>query len=72
MKAITKLTKTQEKQIPKFIDKYIALAQKPTNRKEATKAVQNLYESAKFKKPIVIFGKSKSSIAVLVFGFKVK
>jgi len=65
-KIIKELTKKQEAQIPKYIDKYIKLASKPTNRKEATKAVQNLYISAGFEKPIVIYGKSPFQTAVMV------
>ena len=71
MKNIEKLTKIQEKQIPKFIDKYIKLASKKTNRKETTKAVQNLYVSAGFEKPIVIYGKSPFQTAVMVVMCKI-
>ena len=63
---ITKLTTVQEKRIPKFVEKYLAVAQKPTDRKKATKAVQNLYKSAGFEKPIVIFGMSPFSTAIMV------
>jgi len=63
---ITKLTPQQEKQIPIFIDKFIKLAEKPTNREEATLAVQNLYENANQDKPIVIFGRSPLETVVMV------
>jgi flagellar basal body-associated protein FliL len=63
---ITKLTKKQEAQIPKFIDKYINLASKPTDRKKATKAVENLYANGGFEKPIVIYGKSPFQTAIMV------
>lgn len=66
MNKITQLTPAQEKQIPKYIQKYVDLASKPTNRKKATKAVQALYENAGYKKPIVIFGKSPFQTAVMV------
>src|SRR3990167_700791 len=63
---INKLTSIQEKQIPKFIDRYISLASKPTDRKKATKAVQNLYLSIKEEKPIVIFGQSPFQTVIMV------
>lgn len=63
---ITKLTKKQEEQIPKYIDKYISLASKKTDRKKSTKAVQDLYENIGEEKPIVIFGKSPLSTAIMV------
>ena len=63
---ITSLTKTQEAQIPKYIKKYVDLASKPTDRKKATKAVRALYESAGYKKPVVIFGQSPPSTAIMV------
>jgi hypothetical protein len=55
---IKNLTKTQEAQIPKYVEKFLKLAEKPTNRKAATKAIQNFYEFSGHKKPIVIFGES--------------
>ena len=66
IKIISKLTKTQEKQIPKFVEKYVGLASKKTDRKKATLAVQNLYKNAGFEKPIVIYGKSPFQTAVMV------
>ena len=63
---ITSLTKTQEAQIPKYIKKYVDLASKPTDKKKATKAVQALYKSAGYKKPIVVFGQSPLSTAIMV------
>ena len=63
---ITSLTKTQEAQIPKYIKKYVDLASRPTDRKKATKAVQALYKSAGYKKPVVIFGQSPLSTAIMV------
>ena len=63
---IKKLTQQQEKQITKFIDKYVGLASKPTNRKKATEAVQALYKSAGEDKPIVIYGKSPFQTAIMV------
>jgi len=63
---ITKLTKEQKTQIPNFIDKFVKLAEKPTNREEATLAVQELYKNAGEKKPIVIFGKSPYQTSVMV------
>lgn len=63
---ITKLTKAQEKQIPVYIDKFVGMASKPTDRKKATKAVQNLYKNAGYKKPIVIFGQSPFATAIMV------
>jgi len=63
---ITKLTRQQEKQIPIFIDKFLKLAEKPTDRKKNTLAVQALYKSAGEEKPIVIFGKSPFQTAVMV------
>ena len=63
---ITSLTKTQEAQIPKYIKKYVDLASKSTDHKKATKAVQALYKSAGYKKPIVVFGQSPFSTAVMV------
>jgi hypothetical protein len=67
---ISKLTKKQEAQIPKFIDKYLKLAEKPTDRKKATKAVQALYKSAGYKKPIVIFGRNPFETAIMVAMYK--
>ena len=61
-----KLTKKQEQQIPKFIEKYVKLAEKPTDRKKAKQAVENLYVSAGFKKPIVIFGDNPIQTALMV------
>ena len=66
MRTIKELTKQQEQQIPKFIDKFIKLAEKPTDRKKATLAVQNLYKNAGYKKPIVIFGQSPLSTITMV------
>ncbi len=63
---ITTLTKKQEAQIPVFIKKYVDLASQPTDRAKATKAVQALYKSAGYKKPIVIFGQSPLSTAIMV------
>ena len=63
---LKKLTKAQEKKIPVFIDRYIKLAEKPTDRKKATKAVQNLYKFAGFEKPIVIFGASPFQTVIMV------
>ncbi|MGH7745555.1 MAG: DUF6745 domain-containing protein [Candidatus Dormibacteria bacterium] len=62
---ITKLTEQQEKKIPEYIEKYINLASKPTNRIEATKAVEAIYKEMGFKKPIVIFGESPLSTAIM-------
>ena len=66
MKVIKSLTKEQERQIPKFIDRFVELAEKPTDRKAATKAVQNLYKSVGEQKPIVIFAESPFAAAIMV------
>jgi hypothetical protein len=63
---ISKLTKTQENQIPKYIEKYVSLASKPTDRVKATKAIGNLYKSIGEKKPIVIYAQSPFAAAVMV------
>jgi len=68
---ITKLTPKQEAQIPKFIDKCVALASKKTDRKKATEAVQALYKSAGQDKPIVIYGKSPFQTAIMVAMFRI-
>src|SRR5580658_9352962 len=62
---IKSLTKEQEAQIPKFIEKWINMASAPTNRKRATKAVQDIYESMGEERPIVIFGQSPYSTALM-------
>jgi|GEM_PF-6441459 hypothetical protein len=64
-KIITKLTKTQEKQIPKFIEKYVDMAKQPTDKKKATRAIQNLYKYAGFDKPIVIYAESPFAAVVM-------
>lgn len=63
---IEKLTKAQEKQIPKYIEKYVAMASKPTDRKATTKAVENLYKSAGEEKPIVIYAQSPFAAVIMV------
>src|SRR3990167_4347264 len=68
---ITKLTPKQEKQIPIFIDKYLKLAEKPTDRIKAKEAVENLYVKAGYKKPIVIFGKNPIQTAIMVVMCKI-
>ena len=73
MGKITKLTPEQEAQISVYIDKYIKMASKPTDREAATKAVHNMYESIGEEKPIVIFGQSPFATAVMAaifFGLK--
>lgn len=66
---ITKLTKTQEKAIPRYIKRYIAFATKPTNRKKATKAVYDIYKEMGEEKPIVIFGQSPLSTEIMAATF---
>ena len=65
-KKIEKLTKEQEKQIPEYIEKFVKLAQKPTDRKKATLAVKALYKNAGQKEPIVIFAQSPFSAIIMV------
>jgi hypothetical protein len=71
MAIINKLTPEQKAKIPEFIEKYVSLASQPTNRVKATKAVQDLYENAGFKKPIVIFGQSPLATANMAFMTKI-
>lgn len=62
---ITKLTPAQEAEIPKFVSKWVANASEPTDRVAATKAVQDMYAAMGEEKPIVIFGESPFSTAVM-------
>jgi len=68
---ITKLTKEQEKQIPVFIDKVLNFVTEPTNKNKATKAIQNFYEFAGHKKPIVIFAKSPIASVIMVAMYQI-
>lgn len=62
---ITKLTPEQEAKIPGYIEKYLGLACGETNREEAVKAVKAIYKNMGEKEPIVIFGESPMSTALL-------
>jgi hypothetical protein len=66
---ITKLTKEQEAQIPQFIAKWVGMAARPTDREQATKAVQDIYADMKQEKPIVIFGQSPFATAAMAAMF---
>jgi hypothetical protein len=62
---ITSLTKEQEKQIPKFIDKWIKKASEPMNHNNAKKYLFKMYEKMGEEKPIVIIGSSPLNTALL-------
>ena len=62
---ITKLTKEQEAQIPKFIDKWVKQASAPMNHKKAIEYTRKLYKSMGQKEPLVIFGFSPMNTALL-------
>lgn len=62
---ITSLTKEQEAKIPEFIAKWVNKVSEPTDRKEATKVVQSMYAKMGEEKPVVIFGESPYSTALM-------
>ena len=64
-KKITSLTKEQEAKIPDFIAKWVNMASTPTDKRKATKAVQDIYAKMGEEKPIIIFGESPFSTAVM-------
>ena len=69
MATITKLTEAQEAEIPRYISKWIAKASEPTDREAATKVVKAMYTAMKEEEPIVIFGPSPFSTAVMAAMF---
>ena len=68
---ITKLTKKQENQIPKHIEKWVGMASKPMDKRRAVKAVEDMYVDMGEDKPIVIIGKSPLHTALLCYLFKI-
>ena len=62
---ITKLTKKQELEIPKYIDKWVKKASTPMNHKKAIEYTRKLYKSMGVEEPLIIFGFSPTNTALL-------
>jgi len=62
---ITKLSKQQELEIPKFIDKWIKVAVTPMNHNKSIEYTKKLYKLMKQEEPIIIIGLSPMNTALL-------
>ena len=62
---ITKLTKEQETQIPKYIEKWVKKASEPVNHERAIEYTEEIYKDMGKEKPLVIFGSSPFNTALL-------
>ena len=62
---ITKLTKEQELQIPKTIEKWRNMASTPMNHKKAIEYTGKLYKSMGLEQPLIIFGFSPMNTILL-------
>ena len=65
MSQINTLTKNQEDRIPFFIEKWVRMASGETDRGTGMKFVKDMYLSMKEKKPIVVYGQSPLSTAII-------
>jgi general stress protein YciG len=66
---ITALTQAQQAKIPDFIEKWVNMAAKPTDRKQAAKAVQAMYAAMGEARPTVVFGDSPLATAYMAAMF---
>ena len=62
---ITKLTKEQELQIPKTIEKWVNQASTPMDHKKAIEYTKKLYKSMNQEEPLIIFGFSPMNTVLL-------
>jgi len=62
---ITKLTKKQELQIPKYIDKWISIASRPMDKEKAMEYTKKIYKAMGEKEPLIIIGYSPFNTALL-------
>jgi hypothetical protein len=62
---ITKLTKKQEAEIPKYIEKWVNQASVPMNHDKAIEYTRKLYKRMGQKEPLIIFGSSPMNTCFL-------